>query len=288
MPSSWTTAEVDFLCDHFGIDLTLAEIAAALGRSYESVKTWAQRHGLVTRRNLRPREEAFIRAHYHKMPVREIARRLGRKTRTLWNAAKRLGVARAVERMNPARQEILRQQALAGNCNCCIGRAIRMGRQQVRRWRRQLGLPALETGGSVDSCPTCKERTRAATRRQLERAGVASLAEVRVQSFRAFARRSGWPADLRPRSVQILNLLASEGPKTKCEIAAAIGLPWEGRASRRVLKSNDPEGGYLAHLMKRGLVVCLGRKVQNGGKGKNTSLYSASLTAERSFDETDG
>lgn len=285
MPRAWTEAEQEFLCDHFGIDLTLAEIAAALGRSYEGVRAWSQRHGLVTRRNLQPTEEAFIRAHYHKLPTREIARRLGRKPCTLWNAAKRLGVARTCERMNPERQETLRKLALAGHCNRCIGRAIRMGRKEVRRWRTRLGLPALDTGGSVGSCQSCKERTRETTRRQLERAGLKSLAEVRVRAFRDFARRSGWPQDLRPRAVQILNLLADQGPKTRREIAAALGLPWRG--SRLSLKSNDPEGSYLAHLMKRGLLVCLGRQVKGKGRGQSTCLYSVSLAAERNFDEAD-
>jgi hypothetical protein len=81
--------------------------------------------------------------------------------------------------------------------------------------------------------------------------------------------------------VQILDALAERGPMTKAQIAEAIGMPWRGRPSRRILKSRDQEGSYLAHLVKRGLVIQLGRVY--GKRYQWHMVYSLSLATQRSF-----
>jgi DNA-binding IclR family transcriptional regulator len=93
-------------------------------------------------------------------------------------------------------------------------------------------------------------------------------------AYKAFAKESGWPDDLRPRAVQILNLLASHGmPLTRKQIAEKIGMPWKG--SRKSLHSNDKEGSYLANLQARGLVIKLGKIANtNCGRGSGVSLYT--------------
>ncbi len=130
---------------------------------------------------------------------------------------------------------------------------------------------------------TQRNRARVAskTREQLDRAGLGTLAEARREAFKARARAAGWPEDLRPRAVQILNLIWDRGPMTRREIAEAIGMPWHG--SRGSLKSNDPEGSYLANLMKRGLVVCFERAgtVRGKGKGRSVNIYSLSTHIQR-------
>jgi hypothetical protein len=136
-----------------------------------------------------------------------------------------------------------------------------------------LGLPSNRGGERY------RDRVRQKTREQLRKAGVESLANVRTKAFQDWAESCGWPRNLRPRHVEILNLLWEKGPQTRREIAAAIGMPWKG--SRKSLVSNDPEGSYLAHLMRRGLVVCLGRLVKGKGKGGSVCVYSLLLTVER-------
>lgn len=98
------------------------------------------------------------------------------------------------------------------------------------------------------------------------------MAEVRRLAFNQFAERHGWPSDLRPRAVQILDLLYQYGPKTRRQIVEATGMPWLG--SRKSLHSNDPEGSYLAHLVARGLVVRSIKVVKGRGKGGSCDLYS--------------
>ena len=120
----------------------------------------------------------------------------------------------------------------------------------------------------------------------VDAAGLPNLAALRAAVFRDRARASGWPEDLRPRAVQILNALWDRGPMTRTEIALAIGLrinyggPHE---IRKILKSNDAEGSYLAHLLARGLLVDLGRvgTVVGQGRGRSVHVYSLPLTIER-------
>lgn len=77
--------------------------------------------------------------------------------------------------------------------------------------------------------------------------------------------------------------LWERGPMTRLELAEAIGMAWKG--SRKSLAGNGPGGSYLPTLMRRGLVVSLGRIVQTGPKGKrkgrNVHLYSLPLTIQR-------
>lgn len=99
-------------------------------------------------------------------------------------------------------------------------------------------------------------------------------------AFRRYAASSGWPEDLAPREVHILEVLSASDPMTRPEIARAIGMPWIG--SRRSLKGNTPGGSYLASLMRRGLVASLGRVVRGQGRGHSLHLYTLAIDAERS------
>lgn len=148
-------------------------------------------------------------------------------------------------------------------------------REWISEVRRSMGLP----------CNALSEyrinKIREKTKEQIEKAGVKSLANIRTLAFREYARRNGWPEDLRPRAVQILNVLYQRGPMTRREIADAIGMPWKG--SRKSLVSNDPEGSYLANLAKRGLVIVLhrARKIHGQGKGRSLNVYALPLHVER-------
>jgi hypothetical protein len=146
-------------------------------------------------------------------------------------------------------------------------------RHLVGERRKRLSLPSNALSDHF------RERVRMKTREQLDRMGLPTLAALRCHVFRQRARAAGWPEDLRPRAVQILNLLWENGPMTRRQIADATGMPWKG--SRKSLVSNDPEGSYLAHLLNRGPVITLGRIVKGIGRGHSTQLYSLPLSIER-------
>ena len=98
--------------------------------------------------------------------------------------------------------------------------------------------------------------------------------------------------------MQILELLWQRGPVTREEIGAALGLR---KIARRIgngrisywypMHCNTPGHGadnsYTADLLRRGLIISLGRIVRNKppgartGQGRNTVLYSLPLNIER-------
>ena len=203
--------------------------------------------------------------------------------------AARLGLTRTIPHYGQREWEIIRRLAGEGACNSCIARALgrakgNSAKHQVAYWRRKLGLPAVGSRGAVDSCQTCKERTREGTRRQIAAAGVESLADVRALAYRRYARECGWPEDLAPREVQILNVLAERGPMTARELAEAIGTRTDIKNTvtgyGQYLKGNGRGGTYTAALARRGLIENLPRWQKSGrrGVGRLPGLYT--LTAD--------
>lgn len=215
---------------------------------------------------------------YPRMTAAQLARRLGRSVYAVQNEVELLGLAKLARRtvIDEAFLERLRARNAAGYSDQEIADEAGCMRRTVERWRKRLGL------GSNLYSERRRQRARAKTADQCARAGVARLAEIRSQVFRQRVAASGWPADLRPRAAAILDLLAERGPMTRRELCEAMGMNWRG--SRASLKSSDPEGSHLAHLMACGLVVALGRIVRPGGRGYNQQLYSLDLTAERRWD----
>lgn len=228
----------------------------------------------MTRRFWTPADSDLVRKNYGGMPAKALAEQLGRTERAIYQHALTIGV-RKHKRTKPDAvfQAFVRRLNATGLNDTEVAAQLGCDRHLVSDWRKRLGL------ADHSRAPHWVARITEGTRRQCARAGVATLAAIRVLAFRQRAKAAGWPEDLRPRAVQILDALAEHGPMTRPEIASAIGLPWIG--TRRSLKSNDPEGSYLANLMARGLVVSLGRLVREGGKGRNRHLYSLALDVER-------
>ena len=200
-------------------------------------------------------EIASLRDWYGRVPAVEIAKRLDRTPRAVWQMAGKLGLVKK-RHASPGLIEMIRDKHPLGWSDRELATEYNRrqdGIQVDRRWvcdvRRQLGLP------NNAYSEHRRQAVAAKTKEQLAKAGLRSIGQLRAVAFQKFAERNGWPADLRPRAVQILTLLYEQGPKTRREIADAIGMPWKG--SRKSLVSNDPEGSYLANLVARGLVVQL-------------------------------
>lgn len=220
-------------------------------------------------------ERSLLADLYPVMDGQEIARRLNRSVRSIYQRAVIDGL-RCFFRIKVDDKFLRRVRRLneQGLADTEIARKLGCDRHVVSRRRRAMGLPSNQYGERF------RARVAEKTREQCQRAGVASLGEYRALVYRVRAIKAGWPSDLRWRSVQILDALAAHGPMTRRQIAEKIGAPWLG--SRKTLKSNDPEGSYLANLVARGLVVRLGRLVRGAGRGGSVNLYSIAIDAERS------
>jgi len=219
--------------------------------------------------------ELFVlRRHYHKLSATAIANRIGRSTRAVYMKAAELGMSesRSAAEDRERLDGLIREKHALGWPDTEIANQWGCSREWVGERRRAMGLPS----NALSQYRRAKVARK--TAEQLRAAGLESLAQLRVKVYRERARAAGWPEDLRPRAVQILNFLHAHGPATRRQIADAIGMPWKG--SRKSLVSNDPEGSYLAHLIKRGLVVSLGRMVKGKGRGRSVQLYALPLWVE--------
>jgi hypothetical protein len=219
-------------------------------------------------------ELATLRALYPVSTAIAVARRLGCSVTRVYNGANAYGLKKS--RTVPITRKFLatvRRLHKAGWSDPDIAAELGCERHTISRHRKRLGLPSNQYGQRH------RDKVRETTARQLEAAGVPTLADVRAKAFRSFAESRGWPADLPPRAVMILDALEIGGVMTRRQIADAIGMPWKG--SRHSLKSNGQGGSYLARLMRAGLVMCLGRLKKGRGPGRSVCGYSLALTAER-------
>src|SRR3569623_1200571 len=200
----------------------------------------------------------------------QIAEALGRTRLAVYQACTKLGLKRK-RRWTDSEQQMLRSFIADRHAEQWSDRVIsnawnedhadpRVSREWVTEGRR------LKCGRAANgNCERRRRRVAAKTREQIEKAGVHSLAEVRTKAFADFAARQGWPGVKRPRCVQILNLLYEQGPQTRMEIAATLGLSWnpcKHKPQGFGLRGNGPGGTYTSELLRLGLIVQLGRKVQ--------------------------
>jgi hypothetical protein len=231
---------------------------------------------IVSGRPWSPAETALARRLYLAgARVDEIARRLDRSPTSIYRRACSLGLRRRRRtEVDAAFLETVRRLAALGRTDPEIAAELGCDRHTVSGRRKRMGLASNAYGARH------RAKIAASAREQCRRWGVANLGAIRSRVFRLRAQQAGWPGDLRPRAVQILDALADRGPLTRRELAKAIGVPWNGTSAS--LRSRDPGGSYLAYLIARGLVVSLGRVARGVGRGGSSQLYSLSLAAERS------
>lgn len=227
--------------------------------------------------NKRPwtkQEVALLRSQYGRTPAAQIARRLGRPTHQVYGAAERYGCQqpKAMYSIPVLKSYIVQKHAeqwsdaeIAAGWKACGNPA--MDRRTLREWRVKLGLP------SNAKTERLRKRVAENTRRQLAAAGVASLADLRSKAYQDFAVSRGWPEWLRPRHVQILDVLYEHGPQTRLQLATAIGWRVE-RGQRALFSSVYGRGSYLADLLAAGLIGrSAGREVRGPTKGTSVHRY---------------
>lgn len=231
-------------------------------------------------------EDQILLDLYGDIPARSLAKHMRRSVGFVYRRAAALGLSESRPNHGPEFDGFIRAKhelgwsdsEIADAWSDRIGRPV--DRHTVSEHRRKFGLPSNALSEHR------RQLVRQKTEEQLREAGVETLAELRAKVFRERARAAGWPEDLRPRAVQILNALWDKGPRTRRQLADDLGMPWKG--SRKSLVSNDPEGSYLAHLVNRGLVVRLKRAkpVTGQGRGKSVDVYSLPLNIVRSEGES--
>lgn len=235
---------------------------------------------MVNRHCYTAAEMDLVRRRYGELTAAELAARIHgtpRAARLIYRLAHRIGLRKWPDCRE--HYEPVRRLHAEGLTDADIASRLGLDRRYVSTIRAdRLRLPV-----NADAVRAAGRRAVAAQRRTL---GIRSSGDLRRWAYRKFARERGWPEDLRPRAVQILELLAVAGPLDRWQIAEGIG--WNvGRSlkgkhgQRFLLASNDPEGSYTAHLLKRGLVVYQIRSRSSGrqGIGRLPGLYMLSPAA---------
>jgi hypothetical protein len=214
---------------------------------------------------------ALLRQHYGRMPAGDLAEGLERSLVSVYQRARIEGLGQRLRPWTDAETETLRQRNREGWTDTEIAGELKRDRHRISARRKAMGLPSHEKG------ERWRQAISAGVKRQCERLGLSAPTELRTRAFRLFALANGWPEDLRPREVQILNVLAARGvPMTRLELAAAIGMRTD-REDRpghlAIMSGNGPGGTYTASLLRRGLIAKLKRAASGFGYGANRDLY---------------
>lgn len=269
MADAWTAEQDDVVRRHYG-HLPTGEIATLVGRSENAVGQRAQKLGLKHPRGWSAADVDVLRREYPTGDPAAIAARVGRPLCSVYVKARLLGL-RAKNYVPPySAEQIERVRVLhaEGLTDLAIAAATSIDRLVVNKIRHKLGLPVITD-------PTAKKRGVA---NQLKTLGLSHPFELRDRAFRLYAVENGWPEDLRPREVQILNaLVAADRPMTRLELAKAIGMRTDRHDKYHtqpvLLSGNGPGGTYTATLQRRGLVHRINRYT-GGGRGKIGRLPS--------------
>lgn len=222
-------------------------------------------------------EEAYLREHYGHSPSAEIAKHLNRNVGKVYNKALKLGLMKprncatdeqiiaAVRELHPkgyVDQEIAEVVAKRISCEG-------VDRHRVGRLRQSLGLPVNKTS------PRQRAKVAVATRKQLDNAGLESMAELRRARWDDWKRNLGWPDSLTVRAVQSLEMFYRHGPLTRVQLCQLLGVSSKKRTAPI---SNAPGGTVLAELTRAGLISSCVKAVPlrgqaKGGKTKVVNLY---------------
>ena len=215
-------------------------------------------------------EIEFVKENYLKIPAKEIANRLNRSLRAIYQRAKAEGLSQDLPRLTPEIETQIRRLHAQGKTDRAIADELGVNGRTMCDWRNRLGLPISDVG--------VQEAQLRGIQNQRKTLGIESSGQLRSLAFRRFASDNGWPESLRPREVQILNVLADRGvPMTRLELAEVIGMRTDRMIGGKLqlLIGNGPGGTYTASLMRQGFlrVIKRGSHSPGQGRGKSRHLY---------------
>lgn len=261
----------------------VSDLCRLMNRSRKSIHQMAKRLGLRNERRYWTADQiAVLRAKYATTQTRQLARELGRGESSVYQMAKKLGLQQPRLKYPEDLSTLITQRHSQGWSDTEIAAEWSaahpqqpIDRRTLRDMRAKLGLPHNAYSAHRRACVAAK------TREQLEASGVRSLAELRSKRYREYAVERGWPVWLRPRQVQILDVLYECGPLTREEIVIACGMKTE-RAQRYWLSSKYGRGSYLADLAAAGFVVRSARReVFRRGGGNSQYRYWLATDIQR-------
>lgn len=218
-------------------------------------------------------EDVILRRSYGRKSAKDLAMSLSRTTSSIYQRANKLGLVQKHDKSEiRARKAAIKSLLKKGMSDSEVANRVGMDRRALTEMRNRMGVPP---NGRNDRY---RRRVSRKTREQCKKAGVASLAEIRVKRFSEFVEELGWRG-VSVRAAQIAEALYRLGPMTRKQICNAIGIPWRG--SRKSLSaSRVPGGSYMAELQRAGFVVRLESAITHGGKGNHEDLYMIGLEVE--------
>jgi hypothetical protein len=278
MNRPWDAYDLRWLRKLYGT-CPVADIAELMERTESAVKSASKRLNLGIDRRVTEEQRETIRRLYPTHSAAAVAAATGLSLSAVCQQARKLDLPRKVVPYPATTIEVIGRLHAEDLTDMEIAARLKLERRTVSDIRaNRLKLPV-----NVEALKRARRRGIESQRRTL---GIRRGGDLRRYGYRKFAVERGWPADLPPRSVQILELLAGEArPMDRWEIAARIG--WNvGRSlrdpqygQRHLLKANGPGGSYLAILMRAGLVLVLKRALKINSPGKSRNVYMLSPAA---------
>lgn len=228
----------------------------------------------MQRKVFTPKEDKVIVSNWGKMVAAKIAKKLGRNVQSVYNRVHRLGIGEKHDKKAIAKRKVkIAALHAKGYSGQEIADRVKLTRRTVQGHLARMGL---EANGRNERY---RKRVAKRTKQQCRDAGVKNLAEVKAMEVRKLAYALGWPDHLSLRGIQIVELLYVQGPMTRKQIAAAIGMRW--KSSRKALSnSRVPGGSYMAELLQAGLLVRLENAITHKGKGNHEDVYMVGLEIE--------
>jgi hypothetical protein len=195
-----------------------------------------------------PVQDEYLRAWWGRVPTDRIAGLMDRGPREVAIRAWEIGITKYRPRgyLPPDWESAIRRLAAEGVSLTEIAAELGSDRHDIADLMAARGIE-VDPGKWRDRQ---RQKIRRGVRRQLDRLGVRTAADLRTEAYRRFARRRGWPEDFAPRAVQICDALYELGPMTRREICDAIGVRW--RAKNVLMHQGNSHLGVLA---ARGFVV---------------------------------
>lgn len=90
---SLSKEELNFIKVHL-LDMSIQEIADALGRNYYTIYNFSKAAGIKRNHEFTPEEDEFIRRAYNRYSVEYIANKLNLTKSNIYNRARALGVSK--------------------------------------------------------------------------------------------------------------------------------------------------------------------------------------------------